>query len=519
MKLSFFGAVGGVTGSCYMVTCGMKKFLVDCGMFQGCKAQKEFNYKDFPFAPAEIDFVVLTHAHIDHTGLLPKLVKHGFKGPIFASDPTAEVLKHILPDSARIQESEVLQKNRRLERKGQEPISPIYSIEDADEAVGRLRGSPINAAISPAEGIHVRFHNAGHVFGSSFLEITLAEAGVTKKVVFSGDLGGPGHPIVKDPDTFTDADILLIETTYGNRVHTDTDTEKRLQKLAEVVQSTLKAGGNLIIPAFAFERTQDLMHDLTILMDRQLIPEVEVVVDSPLAIHATQVFTKFPQYYDEQATALLKKHGNLFDHERFKFTLSADESRELNKARKTIIISSSGMCDAGRIKHHLKHNLWRPESTVLFVGYQAEGTLGRLLLEGAETVRIHGEEIKVEARIDRIPGYSGHADQNELIQWLAPVKAIRDKVFLVHGEDDARKGFAELLKTKFSYQVAIPLLGEVYDILTVKSDTSTATELPPVDSYNLYAHLMLKLASFMRSTNNEAQRRTLIEQIIKTIPN
>ncbi len=359
MKLTFHGAVGCVTGSCYHVQCGDTAFLVDCGMFQGSKTLKELNYREFPFDPAKLAFVLVTHAHIDHTGMLPKLVKKGFTGKIYGLDPTVDLLRFMLPDSAKIQEMEVEQKNRRNERKGVEPLTPVYTSEDAEKTLRLLYGVSEDMPVTPASGIRVTWRNAGHVLGSSFIEVELTESGTTKKVTFGGDLGGKGHPIIKDPVLLRETDVLLIESTYGDRLHHEDSTESRLQKLGTVVSQTLAKRGNVIIPSFALERTQDLLFDLLTLMDRGQLPQVPVVVDSPLASESTKIFAKYPEYYDEETTALLKKQGNLFDHPNFRFTKNVEESMQLNQAERTIILSSSGMCDAGRIKHHLKHQLWK----------------------------------------------------------------------------------------------------------------------------------------------------------------
>ena len=527
MKIAFHGAAGSVTGSCYQVTCGSTQFLVDCGMFQGPKTLRELNYADFTFDPKSISFMLVTHAHIDHTGMIPKLVKKGFTGPIYALEPTTDLLRYMLPDSAKIQESEVAQKNRRSERKGVEALQPIYTSEDAQATLKLLRGQKEHVAFNPSPGITVNFRNAGHILGSTFLEIELVEGSSRKKIVFSGDLGGKGHPIIKDPETFSECDVLLIESTYGDRLHKEDTAEDRLQKVGRVARETLKTGGNLLIPSFALERTQDLLYDLLILMDRGELPRTKVFVDSPLASETTKIFAKYPEYYDEEASALLKKQGNLFDHPAFNFTKSVDESIALNQARSTIILSSSGMCDAGRIKHHLKHQLWKKETTVLFVGFQAEGTLGRMLLEGAKTVRIHGEEVKVEARIESISGYSGHADQKELMDWLSSVKVVRDCVFVVHGEDSGRAELARLITEKKQFRTEIPKLHEEFDLLALpaKSMLTTLTEkimpapalVDGIDSFNVYAQLTLKLADFMRRTGSEDQRRKILEQAMKLV--
>lgn len=514
MKIDFFGAAGCVTGSCYMVSFSDTRFLVDCGMFQGTKALKENNYKEFAFSPPDIDFVLITHAHIDHSGLLPKLVKHGFKGPIFCTEPTAELLRFMLPDSAKIQEIEVMQKNRRNERKGLSPIAPIYDMQDAESAVGLLKGVAKSVEFSPAPGCLCLFKNAGHVLGSSFLEIELREGSSARKIVFSGDLGESDHPIVKDPDLFQDTDYLLIESTYGNRSRPPQDKEGRMEKFAKIFLETLDAGGNLIIPSFALERTQDLMHDISILMNEGKIPETDIIIDSPLAIRLTEVFNTHRDAYDEDARNILEDQGYLFDHPRFKFMIEAKDSMELNRQSGKVIISASGMCDAGRIKHHLKHNLWRPESTILFVGYQAEGTLGRLLMDGEKTVRIHGEEVSVKSRIESIPGYSGHTDREGLLRWISESGKISGKVFVVHGEADASMAFAETLRTELSLDAICPHIGDGFDLLSQRETTPAATAVPRVDAHNLYAELMIRLAEFMRSDHDGKEKNRIISEML-----
>ena len=518
MKIHFHGAAGMVTGSCYRVECGNTQFLVDCGMFQGNKSLKQLNYGEFSFIPKKIDFVLVTHAHIDHTGLLPKLVKKGFSGKIYASRPTADLLTFMLPDSARIQETEVEQKNRRGERKGQPALEPIYTSEDAEKTLSLIQGIDQNENIELNDSVQVKFRNAGHVLGSSFLEVVLTEGGATKRIIFSGDLGSKDHPILKDPDLPGETDVLLVESTYGDRVRPEEKKEDRLQRLAAVIRESKKRGGNLIIPAFAVERTQDIMHDIMIVVDRKLIPETQVVVDSPLAINATKVFAKYPDLYDEDATGLMKNKGSIFDHPNFKFTITAAESMALNDKRGIIIMSASGMCDAGRIKHHLKHNLWRRDSTILFVGYQAEGTLGRLLLDGEKIVRIQGQEIRVEARIEEMMGYSGHADQNGLMEWVGSLKDVHDKVFVVHGEEDSRNALAKLIKERKNFSVQIPAMGETYDLLQIVTRESPVPAIAVSrDSFNLYADLSIKLAEFMRREKDEEKRRTFLERILKSV--
>ncbi len=527
MKISFHGAAGCVTGSNYLIQTSKCRFLVDCGMFQGSKSLKENNYRQFPYDPATIDFVLVTHAHIDHSGLLPKLVKNGFKGPIYATEPTVDLLKHLLPDSARIQEFEVMQKNRRNERKGLPPIDPIYDEQDAENAIALLKGLKRYDKFSPAPGCEVVYHNAGHVLGSAFIEIDLEEAGEKRKIIFSGDLGEDDHPIVHDPDRFKSADFLVVESTYGNRNRDQVEKEQRYARLVEIFKQAEKRGGKIIIPAFALERTQDLLHDILILKERKQISGIEIVVDSPLASEITKVFVKYPECYDEDARKVMEKMGGLFDHPDFRFTNSVEESKALNPLNNIVIMSASGMCDAGRIKHHLKHNLWSPANTVIFVGYQAEGTLGRLLMEGAKTVRIHGEEVSVGAKIEQIHGYSGHADQNGLMNWLANVEEIRRQVFVVHGEPDSADAFAVMLNEKRGFNAVAPRMDEEFDLIAAKQVVAKAGTTKPVtekslpsvavDSHNLYAELMLKLAEYMRSNKDEKARREKLQAILKSL--
>ena len=520
MQISFHGAAGSVTGSCYLLESAGKKFVVDCGMFQGSKALKEFNYQDFAFDPTELDFAIVTHAHIDHTGLLPKLVKHGFKGAIFATAPTADLLRFLLPDSAHIQESECERKNRKNDRRGLPLIEPIYTAADAEKTLNLIKGISRGVPFHPCEGITATFQNAGHVLGSAFLILTMKEGSEERTVVFSGDLGEKDHPIVEDPETFAKADVLLIESTYGDRIRDITTKEDRLQELARIFNETKERGGNLIIPSFALERTQDLMHDLATLMDRKVIPEADITIDSPLAIKLTNVFDRYKDAYDEDAREIMASQGSLFSHPRFKFTLKAEESMALNDVRGAVILSASGMCDAGRIKHHLKHNLWKPENTVLFVGYQANGTLGRIIMEGAEKVRIHGEEVAVEAHIEQITGYSGHADQKGLLEWLDAVEDIRDRVFVIHGEDDARATFAKLIQERRGFRTVIPQKGEVYDLLEKQAivELPEVEMAPVVDAHNLYADVMLRLATYMRKGVTESERMAVLKKVLDAVP-
>jgi len=471
MKIEFCGAAGTVTGSCFLITAGETRFLLDCGMFQGSKELKERNYGSFIFSPAEIDFVLLSHAHIDHCGLIPKLYKHGFQGVVYATKATTELCSVVLPDSGHIQEMEVERKNRKLARKGEPLLTPIYTAEDARECLKYFRSYLYDEQFEPAQGIKVRFHDAGHILGSAIIEVIIEENGQSKKIVFSGDLGNVNQPIIEDPTIINEADVVIMESTYGNRYHLE--TENKPDVLARIVNKTLKKGGNLIIPSFAVERTQDLLYDLRMLRESGKIPMVDIYIDSPMAVEATKVFINNPECFDQETKDIMGENSAhcIFEGQQVHYVLSAEESMALNKIKSgAIIISASGMADAGRIKHHLKHNLWRSESTVLFVGYQAEGTLGRRILDGEKKVRIHGEEVAVKADIEVIDGYSAHADQKGLVDWLRNFQKKPEVVFLVHGEGDALETLQRVISAECGMNVKIPGYGEIYDLASGRTE-------------------------------------------------
>ncbi len=456
MKLVFYGACRTVTGSCFLLETEQTKMLIDCGMYQGPKILKERNYGDFPFNPSEIDCVVLTHAHIDHSGMLPKLVKKGFKGNIFATKATMDLCSIMLPDSGHIQELEVERKNRKFRRAGQPLIEPIYDHFDANKAMLQFKGIDyeIPAIISP--DVTIRLKDAGHILGSSIVEVLVREGNKEIKIVFSGDIGNLNQPIIKNPSKIEWADYLIMESTYGNRVHQDMGDKKEL--LLEIIKDTFKRGGNLIIPAFAVERTQDILYYLGKLEQEGRLPACDIYIDSPLAISASEIFKVSVQYYDDESRKVFESTGNSpIILKNLKMTRSVEESRKLNDIKSgAIIISASGMCDAGRIKHHLKHNLWRPESSVLFVGFQAEGTLGRKIIDGQKIVRIHGEDIAVNANIYNLDGFSAHADQPALLDWVKSMERLPKKVFLVHGEPAGMVELKDLLETELGVDVEMP---------------------------------------------------------------
>lgn len=468
MKLTFLGGAKTVTGSCYWMQTNGKNLLIDCGMFQGHDKEEDLNFEDFPFDVRSIDYVLLTHAHIDHSGRIPKLCKDGFKGKIICTKATADLCAIMLPDSGYIQETEVEWKNRKRQRAGKPLIEPLYTYQDALDCLQFFSPVPYHQEVRLQGNITIKFSDAGHILGSSILEIWVNENNSETKVVFSGDLGNQDIPLLKDPEIIESADYLIIESTYGNRIHKE--KENKVRKLLNIMEETIAKGGNVVIPSFAVGRTQEIIYEIhkyreLYKNDMEFLTHVPVYVDSPLAISATEVFRKNLDCYDEEARAYIENGDNPLDFPNLKFTRTPDESRQLNEMQEpVIIISASGMCEAGRIKHHLKHNLWRSNSTVLFVGYQAPGTLGRRILDGAEKVKIFGEEISINARIENIEGYSGHADQQGLLNWVSSFKNKPKKVFIVHGEPEVQYDFSKILKKQLKLETIIPDRGDSYEL-------------------------------------------------------
>ncbi|OWZ84917.1 MBL fold metallo-hydrolase RNA specificity domain-containing protein [Natranaerobius trueperi] len=469
MKVTFLGAAKTVTGSSFLIETEHSKLLVDCGLFQGGRA-KERNAKSISFDSKEIDFVLLTHAHIDHSGLIPKLIKDGFRGEVHATEPTVDLCGIMLPDSGYIHEMEANWKNRKRMRSNKPKVEPLYTAEDAYNSFGHFREQKYEQLVTLTPEIAFKFHDAGHILGSSILELWITEDGKQNKLVFSGDLGKPNQPIIKDPSIVEEADYLFLESTYGTRIHEDETT--RSEKLAQVINETMKAEGNLIIPSFAVGRTQDLLYTINKLITEDKLESIpDVYIDSPLAISATEIFRRHPSMYDLKTRKFILDGESPFDSPYVTYTRTAEASKELNERQKgAVIISASGMCEAGRIKHHLKHNLWRSESTVLFVGFQAQGTLGRRILDGEKDVRIFGEEIAVKCRIESLDGFSAHADRDQLIDWVNKFVDKPDKIFLVHGEESVIKEFSKTVYDNTGIETYIPELGEtVYVTKTVES--------------------------------------------------
>ena len=474
MKIKFCGASTGVTGSCHLLTSGEHKILLDCGQFQGGKAQDALNYEKFPFEPSEIECVVLSHAHIDHCGRLPLLTKRGFEGKIYCTDATADLLSVMLKDSAYIHEKETEWKNRKAERAGREQVEPLYTIEDAEKTLSLVSPILYDQQIEINPDMKIVFNDAGHILGSAITELWVTEDDKESKIVFSGDLGMEGRPILRDPTYIKKADYVIMETTYGNRIHKELGSG--VEKLIEIIINTTRRGGNVVIPSFAVGRTQELIYELNRFYDsnneyRKELDKIFVYVDSPMATTATEIFRRNAQVFDEETREYILKGDNPLEFKNLKFTRSSKESQDLNFNKEPkIIISASGMCEAGRIRHHLKHNLWNPKNSIVFVGYQGQGTLGRSLVEGVKMVTLFGEEIQVNAEIHNLEGFSGHADQNGLFAWLAHFEQRPKQIFLVHGEEDSKKDFAKLVNEKLSYEPIVVMGNSEFELDMNKSE-------------------------------------------------
>ena len=471
MNITFLGASRTVTGSNYLIEAAGKKFLVDLGLYQGNIKEVELNVEALPFNVEEIDFMLLTHAHIDHSGRIPKLYKDGYRNPIYATKATCDLCTIMLPDSGHIQEQEMEWKNKKRQRKGEATIEPIYNQEDAEQSLELFKPVFYDEIIDVAENIQVRFNDAGHMLGSSIIEVWATENGKTEKAVFTGDLGNNDIPLLDSPTMIESADYLIMESTYGNRLHMRNDSKAEL--FLDIVSETLNKGGRVIIPSFAVGRTQEILYEINNLKLKSDDPEfakkyetlmrTSVYVDSPLAISATEIFAKNMDLFDEETQELIKQGDNPLEFPGLKFTRTVEESKALNESNEPcIVISASGMCEVGRIKHHLKHNIWNPNSTILFVGYQAPCTLGRSIVDGAKKVKLFAEEVAVGARVEYIEGYSGHADQEWLLNFVYSFIQKPKHIFLIHGEYEGQKELKEKLVENTGIPVTIPELGDSY---------------------------------------------------------
>jgi len=457
MKLQFLGAAQNVTGSRHLLEVNGTRILVDCGLYQE-RQFRDRNWEPFTVPPESIDAVLLTHAHLDHCGLLPKLVKDGFKGRIYCTSATAEIAQIILLDSAKLQEEDAEFKRKRHEkegRKGTHPEVPLYTIADAEACFPRFSGVRYKQPVEIGAGIEATFCEAGHVLGSSIIKVKVSQNGQERSILFSGDIGRPHRPIVRDPSLVEQADYILVESTYGDRVHQGPEDTRKM--IAEVINSTKQAGGNIIVPSFALERSQELLYFINELLIEDAIPHLMVFLDSPMASRITEVFKRHRELYDEEMTEFVRNNESPFDFPGLKMVGNSDESKAINHIRGTVmIIAGSGMCTGGRIKHHLVNNISRPENTIMFVGYQAVGTLGRRIVDGETQVRILGQECPVKARVARVNGFSAHADKEELLEWLGALKKPPRKLFIVHGESESALSFGDYVREKTGWEVVVP---------------------------------------------------------------
>ena len=475
MKLTFIGAAHEVTGSCHYLNVAGKNILVDYGMEQGANLYENVA---LPVPESAIDYIFITHAHIDHTGMLPKLYARGFRGQIFATKGTADLCSIMLRDSAHIQMAEAEWRNRKaLRSSGKAEYEPAYTMEDAEGTIKLLVPCAYNTKIDICDGVTIRFIDAGHLLGSSCIEVWLTEDDITKKIVFSGDIGNINQPLIKDPMTIDEADYVLIESTYGDREHERSRLDY-VAELAQVIQETFDKGGNVVVPAFAVGRTQEILYFIRQIKDQGLVnghDDFPVYVDSPLAVEATSVFNKnVMDCFDEEALALVSKGINPINFRGLNLSITSEESKAINfDSDPKVIISAAGMCDAGRVRHHLKHNLWREECTILFVGYQAIGTPGRALIEGTDSIKLFGEAVQVNARIKSLKGVSGHADKQGLLNWMKGFKNRPDRVFVVHGDDDVTDKFADTIAEEFGLDAYAPFSGTEFNLLTNSFELET----------------------------------------------
>ena len=533
MKIQFCGATTGVTGSCHLITTANHKVLLDCGQFQGGKAQEELNYEPFPFDPAEIEYLVLSHAHIDHCGRIPLLVKRGFKGQIYCTDATADLLGIMLLDSGHIHEQEAEWQNRKNSRAGRPLVEPLYTEKDAEESLKFVKPVLYNQLVELNDEVRICFNDAGHILGSGEIEIFVSEKveGSSEvrasKIVFSGDLGVMDRPILRNPTIIKKADYVIMETTYGNRNHPDNAMD--VNHLVDIICETAARGGNSVIPSFAVGRTQELIFELNKIYEdptdprQEQLSKIKVYVDSPMAAAATEVFKKNAQVFDEETKDYISKGENPLEFPNLKFTQSTEESQWLNIDREPkVIISASGMCEAGRIRHHLKHNLWDARNSIIFVGYQAEGTLGRGIIDGEKEVQLFGETVQVNAKIHNLEGFSGHADMIGLLGWLKGFQKLPKQLFLVHGEPEVKIEFAKTVKEQIGID-AIPVnvnseyeLEEGGGVVTRKEAIADAVDEKRVNEAreNLY-NVRRRLEDILYNANLSVDKSTDPEKLAR----
>jgi metallo-beta-lactamase family protein len=477
MRVEFLGGAGTVTGSATLLENRSLKWLVDCGMFQGNKDLEERNRSVRPYRPEEISFILLTHAHIDHSGLIPKLVKEGFEGKVVCTKATRDLCEIMLRDSAHIQEMEAEWQNRKGKRAGKDGAQPLYTEKDAEKSLRCFQPVDYEEMLAPAEGLRIRFRDAGHILGSAIIEIWAKEGGTEKKLVFSGDLGGIKQPIVRDPSWVEEADALWLESTYGDRLHRS--REETVQEFLKIIQDAISHHAKVVIPAFAVERTQDIIYVLGQFIRTGVLPSIPVYIDSPLAISATEIFKRNSDCFDRETKKILLMGGDPLDLPEIIYSRTTEESKAINEdSRPGIIISASGMCDSGRIQHHLKHHLWRPESHIVIIGYQAEGTVGRRIVDGAKTIRLFGEEIAVRAHIHTLGGFSAHADQKGLIEWVSHFKNPNLEIFVNHGEEKVSTALAQTIRERFPFKVSVPQWREKRTLFEAEEQVAAERVMP-----------------------------------------
>jgi metallo-beta-lactamase family protein len=523
LKVEFLGGVRTVTGSATLLEKDSLLWLVDCGLFQGGRAIEERNQNIRPYRAKDLSFILLTHAHIDHSGLIPKLVKEGFRGKVICTKATFNLCEAMLRDSGHIHETEAEWQNRKGRRAGGEETVPFYTVRDAEESLQYFQVLHYDEILTLANGLKVRYRDAGHILGSAIIEVWVEEGGKERKLIFSGDLGSPGQPIVRDPSWVEEGDVVWLESTYGNRIHRS--REETVQELLKVIQQAIAHQAKVVIPAFAVERTQDVLYTIGRLMREGLIPSIPIYIDSPLAISATEIFKKNSDCFDQETHHFLLEGEHPLEPPEVIYTQTTEESKAINEdTRPGIIISSSGMCDSGRIKHHLKHHLWQESSHIVFIGYQAEGTVGRRIVDGAKTVRLFGEEIAVRAHVHTLGGFSAHADQKGLLDWLSHVKNPQLEVFINHGEEKVSMELSQLIRQRFHLKAIVPQWKEKRGLFTSEKEVMAEEgvergmsyeEMLPILSRNLernYKKLRRKLRK-VRSKGKEVQDLEWLSQL------
>jgi metallo-beta-lactamase family protein len=504
MKVEFLGGAGTVTGSATLLESGSLKWLVDCGLFQGSKDLEERNRSVRPYRPEEISLILLTHAHIDHSGLIPKLVREGFKGKVVCTKATRDLCEIMLRDSAHIHEMEAEWQNRKGRRAGRDGAQPLYTQKDAENSLRCFQPVDYEERVTPAEGLRVRFRDAGHILGSAIVEIWVKEGGTEKKVVFSGDLGGLKQPIVRDPSRVDEADVLWLESTYGDRLHRS--REETVQEFLGILQDAIGHHAKVVIPAFAVERTQDIIYVIGQFIRQGVLPSIPVYIDSPLAISATEIFKRNPDCFDGETRDVLLKGGDPLDLPEIIYSRTSEDSKAINEdSRPGIIISASGMCESGRIQHHLKHHLWRPESHVVIIGYQAQGTVGRRIVDGAKTIRLFGEEIAVRAHIHTLGGFSAHADQKGLLEWVSHFRNPKLEVIVNHGEEKVSTVLAQAIRRQFPFSVSTPRWREKRTLFEAVEQVPAEQVMPEREGEEEGLEVEETVSSLMKELNRSAR--------------